>query len=91
MLFETVYRGDMYYVDSDRGGTGSEQKSGRPAIIVSNNVGNSHSPIVEVVYLTTQPKSDLPTHVVIASAPQVSTALCEQVTTVSKERLYLRE
>lgn len=42
---------------------------------------------MEIVYLTTQPKADLPTHVMIRSAKFQSTALCEQVTTVSTSRL----
>ena len=87
MLYETVYRGDMYYVERNDLSSGSEQKSGRPAIIVSNDVGNRKSPVVEVVYLTTQPKNDLPTHVDILSASKPSTALCEQITTINKDRL----
>ena len=40
-----------------------------------------------MVYLTTQPKADLPTHVTISSAPRESIALCEQVTSVSVDRI----
>lgn len=87
MLFDTIYRGDMYYIDPIGGAQGSEQHVGRPGIIVSNNICNDKSPVVEVVYLTTQPKNDLPTHVSIRSAAKPSTALCEQITSVSKERL----
>lgn len=82
----TVYRGEIYYVHETET-TGSEQYGGRPAIIVSNNVGNEHSPVVEVVYLTTQEKRQLPTHVDIFSAAKRSTALCEQISTVHKGRL----
>ena len=57
------------------------------AIIVSNDKGNQSSSTVEVVYLTTQPKHDLPTHVVIRATGKESIALCEQVTTVSLERV----
>lgn len=39
-----------------------------------------------MVYLTTQPKNDLPTHVIIRSTGRDSIALCEQITSVSKER-----
>ena len=70
----TVYRGEIYYVHETET-TGSEQYGGRPAIIVSNNVGNEHSPVVEVVYLTTQEKRQLPTHVDIFSAAKVYGAL----------------
>lgn len=37
--------------------------------------------------MTTQPKKDLPTHVLIHSSERESTALCEQITTVSVDRL----
>ena len=37
--------------------------------------------------MTTQPKTDLPTHVTIRSTGRVSTALCEQVYSVSTERV----
>lgn len=79
-------RGEIYYIE--RGYTaGSEQAAGRPAVIVSNDAGNKHSDCVTVVYLTTQPKTELPTHVFINSAQKVSIALCECVGNVSKERI----
>ena len=70
---------------------GSEQGAGRPAVIVSNDYGNAHSSNVTVVYLTSQEKRPMSVHVpVICKVP--STALCEQIYTVSKERLgeYVR-
>jgi len=80
-----VYRGDIFYIAAGSY-VGSEQKSGRPGIIVSNDTANKHSPNVEVVFLTSQEKKPLPTHVeVICKVP--STALCENIQTVSKERL----
>ena len=79
-------RGDIYYVERSVF-TGSEQASGRPAIIVSNEKNNEYSSTVEVVYLTTQPKKDLPTHVVIRSVAKESIAICEQITTVAVERI----
>lgn len=49
---------------------------------------NRHASVVEVVYLTrVHKKKHLPTHVRIRSSPHASTALCEQVYTVHKERL----
>lgn len=85
----SVKRGDIFYI---AGGvqTGSEQGGNRPAIIVSNNLGNRYAPVVEVVYLTTRKKTSLPTHVNIYSAKRPSIALCEQVDTVSKSRLERR-
>lgn len=81
-----IYRGEMFYV-FPRECTGSEQQSGRPAIVVSNDMNNAKSSVVEVVYLTTQEKDYLPTHVTIKSAPRESTALCEQIHSVSIDRL----
>lgn len=78
--------GEIYFVS--RGATtGSEQQAGRPAIVVSNEMCNIHSPTVEMVYLTSQPKTDLPTHVTIRSTSKQSTALCEQIMTIDASRL----
>lgn len=79
-------RGEIYYIESYYT-TGSEQRAGRPAVIVSNDRNNEHSATVEVVYLTTQPKHDLPTHVTVRGTGRDSIALCEQVSTVAIERV----
>lgn len=77
-----IRRGDIWYIDYEKS-NGSEQHGMRPAIIVSNDIGNTHSPVVEVVWLTSADKKPLPTHVVIGN----SIALCEQIHTVDKSRL----
>ena len=82
-----IKRGDIWYVESSYAAVGSEQRPGRPAIVVSNDKNNQHSSTVEMVYLTTQPKHDLPPHVTIRSTNRVSTAICEQITTVAVERI----
>lgn len=41
----------------------------------------------QVVYMTTQPKTDLPTHVTVRSTGRLSTVLCEQVSSVSTDRV----
>lgn len=84
-----IKRGDIYYIV---GGTavGSEHGADRPAVVVSNDIGNKYAPVVEVVYLTTGKKRRMPTHVSIGSSARPSTALCEQVVTVSKSRLQRR-
>lgn len=79
-----IKRGDIWYIES--GYSVAVSSGGRPAIVVSNNRNNQYSGTVEVVYLTTQPKRDLPTHVTISSLSRESTALCEQITSVSTER-----
>lgn len=86
---EKIKRGDIYFVVGGAA-IGSEQSANRPAVVVSNDIGNRFAPIVEVVYLTTRKKVGLPTHVFIGSAPKPSVALCEQIVTVSKSRLQRR-
>lgn len=88
--FTEPKRGEIYYIipDDIKETVGSEQcNHDRPGIIVSNNVGNKHSSIVQVVYITTAPKKNIPTHVEIYTTKKPSTALCEQICTVSKHRL----
>ena len=79
-------RGDIYFITRGYTEEGSEQRAGRPAIIVSNDKCNEYSDVLEVVYLTTQAKTDLPTHVDIRSAPKSSIALCEQVNSIFVDR-----
>lgn len=83
-----IHRGEIFYIS--RGGAsprGSEQYADRPAVVVSNQQNNEHSGTVEVVYMTTQPKTDLPTHVTIRSTGRPSTVLCEQINSISVERI----
>lgn len=82
-----IERGSMYYIDHAPNYVGSEQYAGRPAIVVSSDRYNSTSNTVEVVYLTTQAKNDMATHVQIRSSGKLSTALCEQITSVSVLRV----
>lgn len=82
-----IERGDIFYVHKTPLTYGSEQEAGRPGIVVSNPKNNEYSGAVEVVFTTTREKKPLPTHVTIRSTPLVSTALCEQITTVTVERL----
>lgn len=63
MIFKT---GDIILVDFSNG-IGHQQKGIRPALIVSNNIGNTFSPVLEVLPITTKRiKSKLPTHVNIS-------------------------
>lgn len=75
-------RGEIYYIHM-RPTVGAEISKARPAVIVSNNALNQTSDVVEVVYLTTQPKKELPTHAFINATGVESTVLCEQIDTVS--------
>lgn len=55
-------------------------------MIVSNDVCNDVSPVIEVIFLTSRKKHPLPTHVNV-QCELYSTALCEQITSVDKSRL----
>lgn len=80
------YRGEIYYIHREPS-YDNEQHSGRPAIIVSNDINNEFCNNVEVVYLTTKKKPQLPTHTTIYSTTRQSTALCESIFTVAKSRI----
>ena len=84
-----VKRGDIFWIEKNphRPTLGCVQNPGRPGIIVSNDANNDWAYTFEVVYRTGKPKKELPTHCTITSAAKTSTALCEQIQTVSDEQL----
>ncbi len=82
----SILRGEIYYIEGGHA-VGSEQYADRPGIIVSNDVNNRFSKTFEVVFLTTKEKKPLPTHARIESSKYPSIALCEQIMTVSIERI----
>ena len=80
-------RGEIYLCRFT--GEGSEPQGKRPCIIVSNNQNNKFSSTVNVVPLTrSTTKPQLPVHAAIECAGLPSVSLAENITTVSKERLY---
>ena len=82
-----IRRGDVYYIFKAGDAPGCEQHAGRPAVVVSNDLNNRHSSVVEVVYLTTKDKRPLPTHVTIHATQTKALVLCEQINSVSVTRL----
>lgn len=80
-------RGDIFYISNSKCyATDPSNTAGRPGIIVSSDKLNEHADVVEVVYLTTKEKRLMPTHAeVLCKIP--STALCETIYTVNKDRL----
>ena len=82
-----IRRGDIFYIKKRNDTVGHEQWSGRPGIVVSNDMLNRAENTVEIVYLTTKPKKQSPLHVPIHALGRTSTALCEQIWTTSVERL----
>ena len=85
-------RGDIYYVDFGQNIDSNKQCGIRPAVIVSNNRANEHSPVITVVPLTsrTYKKRSLPTHVFIPKGcglERNSLALAGQVEAIDKKNL----
>jgi mRNA interferase MazF len=81
-----VTRGQVWLVDLGIG-IQSEQALVRPCIIISNDKNNKYSNTIAIVPLTTKNKTKLPVHVDINLNQQKSTALVEQIRTISKLRL----
>ena len=63
---KTIKRGDIYYAELNPV-IGSEQGGTRPVLIISNDIGNRHSPTVIVAAITSRvhTKAKLPTHTAI--------------------------
>ncbi len=82
-------RGDIYFVRLDSS-TGSEQNGTRPAVILQNDVGNTHSPTLIVATLTSkaEKKVNQPTHCLLENAGlnMPSVVQAEQIFTIDKSR-----
>lgn len=85
-----IKRGELYYAHLDPV-VGSEQNGFRPVLILSNDIGNFHSPTVVVAAITSKPKKmDMPTHYYLAAGNGLdipSVVLLEQLRTIDKCRL----
>ena len=84
--------GELYFADLQA--SGSVQGGRRPVLIVSNDTGNYHSSIVEVIPFSsrTGKAGYLPTHVTITANKENglssdSVALAEQVQTINQSQL----
>ena len=90
-----IRRGELYWVDW-MPARGSEQAGHRPALVVGADAGNRNEryPLTIVVAVSTT-RRDILTHVVLEpdvenGLQERSSAKCEQVMTVSKDRLQER-
>lgn len=83
-------RGQVYYADL-RPVVGSEQGGIRPCLIIQNDMGNTYSPTVVIAAMTTQSKSNIPTHISVSPEDYCldinTTILLEQLRTIDKSRL----
>lgn len=87
----TIKRGDIYYADLNPV-IGSEQGGTRPVLVISNDIGNKHSPTVIIAAITSRvlTKKKLPTHFYLGEVeglPANSIILFEQLRTIDKRRL----
>ena len=86
--------GEIYLAELKR--DGFVQGGNRPVIVVSNNTANKHSPVIEIIPLTSKCKSlHLPVHPIIKTDEKNgllcdSVALAEQVRTVNVGQLLRR-
>lgn len=85
-----IKRGQIYYADLSPV-VGSEQGGLRPILIVSNDIGNRHAPIVIAAAITSRIyKKRLPTQVTLdisCGLCKESMVECEQLRTLDKHRL----
>jgi mRNA interferase MazF len=85
-----IKRGDMFFANLNPT-IGSEQGDVRPVLVVQNNAGNTHSPTVVVVPITSNLyKKALPTHVELPQSSGLesdSLALVEQIRTIDRTRM----
>ena len=86
-----IKRGDIYYAELNPV-VGSEQGGTRPVLIISNNIGNRHSPTVIIAAITgkVETKAKLPTHTQVKNFEGLdkdSIVLLEQIRTIDKKRL----
>ena len=84
---------DIYYANLSKNTVDSEQGGIRPVIIVQNNIGNTHSPTVIVLPMTSEIKKvNMPTHCIIHKSEKNglkvdSMILAEQIRVIDKNRL----
>ena len=92
----TPQRGDVWFADLGDHPDTSVQSGCRPVIVISNNIGNSHSDTLNILPMTRHMKKpELPCHAAldpdrISDAQQMldtSMILAEQITTIGKYAL----
>jgi len=82
-------RGEIWWVDFDPT-VGSEIRKTRPAIIVSNDMGNQYSKRVQVVPTSSNTTRIFLVEALVSVDGTKSKAMADQLTTVDKQRLKNR-
>lgn len=90
-----IRRGDIYWVDWNPG-RGSEQAGRRPALIIQTDAGNSNPAYPNtIVGAISTARARVMTHVEVEPSAEnglraTSSVKCEQLVTISKDRLGAR-
>lgn len=81
-----ILRGDIYMAALETNRNSHVIRGVRPVIVVSNNMVNNFSPVINVIPLTTQKKKPLPVHVDLSGfgLEKDSIAIVEQVLSIDK-------
>jgi mRNA interferase MazF len=94
-VIEEAHRGDIWIVDWSRG-RGSEQAGMRPALVIQTDAANLNSRYPNTIVLTISTKGKaVPFHISLnhsreSGLKKKSFVKCEQVLTISKDRLVRR-
>ena len=88
------HRGAVFYVDFGLPNCSSKQAGVRPCVLISSEINNRHSPVVNVLAFTSSPRKQaklLPVHIRFTAEetgmPRDCICMCEQPMTVSKTEL----
>ncbi len=86
----SIRRGEVYWVNMDPT-VGAEIKKSRPALVVSNNINNRHSPLVTILPITSNVTKAYPFEVVVnqgwGGLKQRSVIKANQIRTIDKKRI----
>jgi mRNA interferase MazF len=80
-------RSEIWWVNFDPS-IGGEIKKKRPAVIISNDASNKFLNRVQVIPLTGSTERLYPSEAIVVFEGKESKAMADQLTTVSKERLF---